>query len=696
MNRQGREYIEKFFSGGGRLSTALDGYEFRGAQLTMALAVMEAFSNGEFCCCEAGTGIGKTIAYLLPAVLWSLESHESVVVSTHTKNLQEQICNKDLPLLSSILPEKFRYVPLKGKGNYLCLRRWKEYAAQPSLSLVTGEDGLLRALSAWAGKTRTGDLSGSSPLDPRRDGELWRRICCDSYFCSDSACADAAGCFFRKARRKASSSHIVVVNHSLLVADRLADGGVLGDYENLIVDESHSLVGVAREGMRAEVDRRRLLWHIGSMRRTVRGRKGMASLTGRVTKSAEREVIRLCRDLERSVEGFFAKPVFRSDPGGAGGPEYAQRQRYRKGDRGLDELVRDGSLVLADLERLTEVMEVIVKEAGDEAGEDELLEVQGHIGMLRDCTADLGSLLDVEEGSRVYWIEKGGGRADPGGSLNATPVDVAPFLEEVLFSSLRTGIFTSATMRVMDSFDFFLRSNGLDRLEYRFGECLALSSPFYYEEQSMVAVPAFMPDPRSEAYRDRLVNVLRRTIPALRRGTLVLFTSVSLLEYCYSRLKDELERDGMLCLGQGIDGTREQITDRFREERTSVLFGTDSFWQGVDIPGEALEVLVFTRLPFSVPNDPLSEAIDESIRKRGGDPFTEYFLPGAVMKFRQGFGRLIRSTRDMGVVLVMDNRILRQRYGRAFVDSLPVVPVEIASEDGWLPALEKWWCQFSS
>jgi predicted DnaQ family exonuclease/DinG family helicase len=696
MELKGREYIQNFFSSDGQLSHAFEGYEIRDAQLDMALSVMEAFSSGEFCCCEAGTGIGKTISYLLPAVLWSLETRERVIISTHTKNLQEQIYNKDLPLLSSVLPDKFRYVLVKGKGNYLCLRRWREYAAQPSLSLEPGEDELLRELATWADKTTTGDLSSSSPLSPRRDRELWRRICCDTYFCSDSVCSDAVKCFFRKVRRKALSSHIVVVNHSLLIADKLADGGVLGEYNSLIIDESHSLVRVAREGMKAEVDQRRLLWHIRTIRRMLKGKKEKAALSGKVSKGTEREVLQLCRRLEKLVEDFFAKPVFLSERKAGEGPAFTQKNRYRKGDASLKELKQEGSFLLDDLERLVDVLDSLVKEMAEELEEDKLLEAHGHLEMLRECTADLGSLLIVDEDSRVYWIEKGGKKGVKGGSLNATPVDVAPFLEEILLSNLRTGIFTSATLRVMDSFDFFLRSTGLDQMGHRFGDCLALPSTFYYEDQSMVAVPTFLPDPRHDTYRERLADILHKTIPALRRGTLVLFTSISLLDYCYNRLKEDLEKEGILCLGQGIDGTREQITQRFKEERSSVLFGTDSFWQGVDIPGEALEVLIFTRLPFSVPNEPLSQAIEENIRKRGGDPFMEYFLPGAVMKFRQGFGRLIRSTRDMGVVLVMDNRIMRQRYGRAFVESLPVMPVEIGSEDSWIPALQKWWGQFSS
>ena len=688
MELKGQEYIEKFFARDGYLSNVLRGYEFREAQISMAGSIFNTFSSGGYYCCEAGTGIGKTISYLLPAILWSVESKERVVVSTHTKNLQEQIHTKDLPLLSSILGVPFRYELIKGKGNYLCLRRWKEYAAQPSLALAQGEDELLGELSSWAGKTKTGDLSYDSPLSTGKGRALWKRICCDTYFCRDSACPDHHRCFLRRARRNAYNASIAVVNHSLLIADRMAGGGVLGDYACLIVDESQNLSRVARDGMKSEVDQRRLMWHVGTMRRLLRGGPAVGGVG--LTKDEAAEVNRLCRVVEKSVGLFFSEPFFRSTSCDSEKPLFRERVRYSSLAGGLDEIQANGSLLLKSLERLQSSVGEVIGEMGEDDPEDGLLEVRGHLEMLRECTDDLGSLLWADEKSRAFWVEKEPGGKDHGGSLNAAPIDVAPLLKEMLFSGLRVGIFTSATLRIGESFDFFRRSIGLEQGE-KAGECEVFSSPFYYEEQALVVIPGFLPDPREDDYAERLIGVLRETILSLRRGMLILFTSRSLLDHCYHSLEDPLGSEGIQCLGQGIDGTRDQITKLFREDRSSVLFGTDSFWEGVDVPGEPLELLVFTRLPFSVPTDPLSQAVEEAIRERGDNPFTEYFLPRAVMKFRQGFGRLIRSSHDQGIAMIMDKRVSSRRYGRSFVESLPVTPVEIADENSWIPALTKWW-----
>jgi len=691
MASRGIEYIEKFFADEGLLTSALDGYEYREAQLLMARSILETFSDGGFYGCEAGTGIGKTIAYLLPAILWSIESKERVVVSTHTKNLQEQIFSKDLPLLASILPDPFRYELIKGKSNYLCLRRWDDYLFQPTFSLVPGEDRLLRELASWIEETGTGDLSHLSPLNPERHRELLKRLCCDDYFCSESACPDQGRCFLKQARRRAQSAHIVVVNHSLLIADRMADGGVLGDYDCLIIDECQSLPRVAREGMRVEVDRSGLLWRVRTLLRSMKGGQGKEKSPAAISKRARKAILDQCRRLEKDYDAFFSLPPFQAGIQEMDGPGPQERSRYRREDPRLKELGEVGIPLLREMESLQEIIREAMREAEGEGAGDGLSELCGHLEMFRESQEELASLLRAESDEQVYWIGRGEGGGEVGGSLNSAPIDVAPFLQEFLFSSLRAGVLTSATLRIMESFEHFYRSIGIDRLRDRLTASAVFPSPFAYEEQALVAVPTFIPDPREERFPEALVDILDRTISALERGTLVLFTSNGLLAHCYRHLKGPFEEKGIILLGQGIDGTRDQITRTFREERKSVLFGTDSFWEGVDVPGESLEVLVFTRLPFPVPADPLSEAVEESIRARGGNPFTEYYLPNAVMKFRQGFGRLIRSTRDRGIALVLDRRILNPRYGAAFVEALPVPPVVIDREGAWLPALQGWW-----
>ncbi len=691
MQSRGIDYIEAFFAEDGDLAARLENYEFREAQSAMAGSIFETFAAGGFTCCEAGTGIGKTISYLLPAILWSVESDERVIVSTHTINLQEQIVHQDLPLLKSVLPVSFRHALVKGRRNYLCLRRWTEYASQPSLSFVPGEESILKEMFAWVEGTITGDLSHRSPLHPRRDGELWRKICCDSHFCTETECPDQGRCFLRKARRKALSSHIVVVNHSLLIADRMSDGGVLGDYGCLIVDESQNLPKVARESLKIDTSRSKLSGRVRLVGKWVaRGGSGKGS-PGMLPEASGKEIRRLCRRLERTIGAFFMHPVFRTSRDDEGKGRFPEKSRYRQDDAMLIDLRKSGADLLEELSRLQFIIEDALEGMDAEESQDGRIEVIGHLEMLRECKRELELLLNASDDENVYWIEKRNGEEGGGSSLNAVPVDVASRMREILFSNLRVGVFTSATLRIMDSFQYFLQSIGLDQMLDQFRDSSVLSSPFHYQEQAMIMVPSFLPSPRDGRYRDALVQLIGKTVLSLRRGTLVLFTSVELLEFCYNRLREALEGEGILCLGQGIDGTRDQITHIFKKERNSVLFGTDSFWEGVDIPGEALEVLIFTRLPFSVPSDPISLAIEESIRDRGGNPFIDHFLPNAVMKFRQGFGRLIRNSQDRGVALIMDNRILNQQYGIAFVDSLPIMPEKIDSEEDWIKRLTGWW-----
>ncbi len=693
MKLKGMSYIEEFFAKGGALARALEGYEFRGAQLDMARSIMETFENGGLYCCEAGTGIGKTLAYLLPSVLWSIEAKERVIVSTHTKNLQEQITGRDLPLLSSILPMPFTYIIVKGKGNYLCLKRWRNYAAQRHLDIPGDKEDRLEALAEWVRGTRTGDLGSSSPIDARRDRELWNSLRCDTYFCNDTACEDYRRCYFKNARRRAQSANIVVVNHSLLIADKVADGGVLGEYDHLVVDETQDLARVAREGLREVIEPRGLIRHLRAVTGILgRGRR-KDSVAGRMTRETREGIRRRCRGMEKTIDEFFGAPAFGSGSIDQGESRFVGRVRYVRGDDIARDLRESGDHLIGDLQGLTDLMYDSAREMEDGPSSDEMLEYEGYIEILREAEKTLRLLIDADDGSMVYWIEKPAMSGISAGSINAAPIDVAPQLREILFSGLRTGIFTSATMRVMGGFDFFLRSTGLSEMDDRSRPSQVFPSPFCYEEQAMVVVPSFLPDPRDDLFADRLTDLLRDTILSLNRGTLVLFTSNSLLEECYRRLRDELAGEGIRVLGQGIDGSREQITRVFREDRRSVLFGTDSFWEGVDIRGESLEVLIFTRLPFSVPSDPYSRAMDEWIRERGGNPFVEFFLPTAVMKFRQGFGRLIRSGRDRGIAMIMDNRILRQRYGKAFADDLPVAPIEVSDPSSWIPTLKRWWSE---
>src|SRR5467141_727987 len=645
------ERIRKIFSENGRLSKATN-FEFRPQQQEMATAVARALEEDRHLVVEAGTGVGKSLAYLAPAILFALEQHKKAIVSTHTINLQEQLLYKDIPILKKILPVEFEATLMKGRQNYLCPRRL-ERALQQQNELFTGpEQNELTRLAEWAGTTRDGSLSDLS-VEP--DPKVWTQVCSEPHICTTKSCGQS-NCFYQQARKRLLSSDVIVINHTLLFMllgspDQQAEreSGYLFPNDFIIFDEAHTVeqvasrqigIGISQYGLRSTIQR---LYN-------ARSRKGL------FTVMRDAAGVRLAAELVDRVEQFFAVIESRSD--------------FRKGREfrvRTPEFVPD--TITGRLTALQGRIAEVVKRADDEILKAELQEFGRRI---RDARDGIAIFLEQSAPEHVYWVERTG-RTKRFLALNAAPVDLAPVLRRMLFRDNCCCVMTSATLAIgRPDLAYFRRRIGAMDVEP-----LQLGSPFDFQRQMKMFVVQKMPDPRDAAYQKELEQWIAHFVKKTDARAFVLFTSYRDMQQVAGAMQKFFVENGMNLLMQGGGAPRSKLLEQFKTTPRAVLFGTDSFWGGVDVPGEALSNVIITRLPFAVPDHPLIEAKLELVQERGGDAFTEYSLPEAILKLRQGVGRLIRTKSDCGIIVILDNRIVTKPYGRAFMSALPKCPVEI-------------------
>jgi ATP-dependent DNA helicase DinG len=694
----------------GPIARSLRGYEHRHDQIRMAEKVAETFAEGGVLAVEAGTGTGKSLAYLVPAIHWSREHDERSIVSTNTINLQEQLIRVDLPFLAEHLGVTFTAALVKGRGNYLCVRKAAEVGASPALLLDDAARDEIRSILEWAEETVDGSLA-DLPFVPRPDA--WEAVVAEHDDCLRSRCPDYDRCFFYKARREAAAADLLIINHHLLLSDLAlrsvlpddAASGILPPASRLVIDEAHHLEDVTTDHFGAELTLRRIerpLARLQHPRAAERGvlpalREKLLSLGAaedRLTAMGAARWIEGLRprvsELARHATGLFdrlllevASALPRSGGGSASGEgasnteelqirvvwEIRESAFWKVVVETVQELVQSIDAFIAEVAPVLERI-AMLSPSSAEATLFLATQLEALAGRLRAVALELMSFVaDTPDLCRWFSVRRRLSHS-PSLVLAFAPVEAGPKLRDTLFQTFESVVLTSATLSVEKRFDYLCERTGLSLLPEGRVATLRLESPFHFADQALIAVPADVPPPDAPGYEQTLQDVVRRTIEASRGGAFVLFTSYSALARAHEALAPVLRSRGLPVLRQGESG-RNLLLERFRRDRSSVLFATDSFWEGVDVRGEGLRAVIIARLPFRVPSEPIFVARCEALEERGGDPFADYALPQAVIKLRQGFGRLIRAHDDTGVVVIADSRLARKRYGTVFLNSLP-------------------------
>jgi len=693
--------IAKLIEPGGLISQQLRQYEHRPQQVDMVREIVNAFNQNKIAIIEAGTGTGKTIAYLLPAIFWSVKNKERVAISTNTINLQEQLIHKDIPLLQQALKVKFKAVLVKGRGNYACLRKVNALEADFQFYAEEKEASTLTTLIKWAHRSQDGSRSDLNFVPPE---ETWEKIKAETDSCLRSKCPHFHQCFVNRARREAASADLLIVNHHLLFADlalrkvlgNYAELSILPAYRKLVLDEAHNIEDVATSYFGGQLTRIGLLRLLRKFyHEKKKGERGLLpflkiklfqnrkELTEDklevLLKKIDEELIPNKERLAEMVEEVFQCIVsFMESQMGTDKPEHQLRitpdiRALPQWEEEIELPVKGLCLELrsyaTSLKNLNKKLSHLGKELKEKL-EAQLIELKVLIERLDHSAFLLQSILLEEEEDKVQWMETQPQVRWRIVRLHSSPLLVADEMVDSVYSKFDTVVLTSATLTTEGKFNYINNRLGLDRVSTQRLSELMLPSPFNYQEQAIIGIPIDLPDPRHQGYVPEISRLLFKALTISEGKAFILFTSFKMLEETHQRLAEALKLLSIRSLKQGED-TRHNLIEEFKRDKSSVLFATSSFWEGVDVVGEALECVILVKLPFKVPTDPVLEARMEYIHKQGGNPFTEFSVPQAVIKFKQGFGRLIRTRADRGAVLILDKRIVEKSYGKVFLNSLP-------------------------
>ncbi|MEN8127175.1 MAG: helicase C-terminal domain-containing protein [Planctomycetota bacterium] len=631
-------------------------FESRPEQLAMARRVQAAMQEGFHLTVEAGTGVGKSFAYLSGAIDQAVRQSGKVLISTHTINLQQQLIEKDIPFLASLLPERFTARLAKGRGHYLCKRRL-EYAVKRKASLFDEDTRELGRIAEWAEATTDGSVS---ELDFVPASEIWQAVQSEHGNCQGRKCGHYSQCFYWKARRKLETADIIVANHALLFSDlALKEAGVsvLPDYHRVIIDEAHTIEHIAEDHFGIRISQSQLTWLLDRLYNP-RKRKGL--LAFHKSASEAKDAVKKCRQAAQvffaQVQAWYAHAG--EDNNGRCEPEFVENNVGPM----LKELRLD-----------------LVKLAKTAKSEDDTFEFLRYADQLGGIETDLKDFILQQKDGCVYWIEVESNRRKKI-LLRCAPLDVGPYLKRALFDQYESVVLTSATLSLggqeKEGFAFFSGRVGLEDFQ-----SLQLGSPFDYEQQVQMYLEPDLPEPNSSNFVDAACEAIKKYLLKSDGRAFVLFTSYAMLKKAAANLEAWMADQDMELLVQGGGTDRARLLEHFKQDTRSVLFGTDSFWQGVDVPGESLSNVIIVKLPFAVPNHPLIAGRIELLKEQGHNPFFSYQLPMAIIKFKQGFGRLIRNKTDRGMVVVLDSRIVRKMYGRQFIAAIPKCRVEVVNTE---------------
>ncbi|WP_284640158.1 ATP-dependent DNA helicase DinG [Paenibacillus silviterrae] len=685
-------------------------YEERESQVQMLNNVESAFQKEQHLMIEAGTGTGKSLGYLIPSLYYGLKNEKKVVVSTHTINLQEQLRERDIPLLKELFPVPFKAGILKGRSHYLCSRKFE--AKVNTLDFENGREDRVTAaqMIVWLGETKHGDdeelhFSGKGQ-------QFWYSVSSDAESCLNRACPWFKKCFYHRARHEANNADVVITNHSLLFTDVVAENRVLPGYKHLVIDEAHHFEEVASKHLGIELHYHglsgTLLWLYKDARtgqlsllkqKLARFEKDITQKWCSMIEEIVPRLIALKEQWDELTEVLYQLLASRSDASQTEGNTMVLRLRKDSLPNGWDKLMimeENMQLHFTEVNKKLDRLLTEVKELQDEYDAASLVtDLSGTVKQLFRHKDALHFFMTMADENYVYWLEAGHYNKARSLQLSSVPMDVSSLLKQYFFDAKESVVMTSATLSVGKSFDYTCEQLGLQTKDDNKLVTVQLPSPFNYREQALVVIPRDFPSIRGNVgekeFVDKLILSLAEVALETKGRMLVLFTSNRMLKAAHAGLKDMLSPFGIQVLGQGVDSSnRSKLTRMFQNYPASVLLGTSSFWEGVDIPGNALSCLAIVRLPFQPPNHPLVEAKTENLKKLGQNPFMKLSVPQAVIRFKQGFGRLVRTASDRGIVLVYDTRVIDTNYGKYFLYSLPGPKIEHMNTSQLVPRIKQW------
>ena len=681
--------IQHCFSPEGKLSEAMKGFVERPSQTRMAACVAEAFNTATFLVAEAGTGTGKSLAYLLPSAFFALKNSVRVLISTHTRNLQDQLISKDIPVVRKAVGEELRFCVLKGRSNYLCIHRYHRLLSGELADLSYRERMGMLPLIRWAQETKTGDIEEQNQFNIRWFSRIWRQICADAHLCKGKRCPDFGSCFLQNARQRALGSHLVIINHSLFFSEICSESSFLGSIGPIVFDEAHHLESCGHQHLRVEVDTNRFTQFLDSMT-TID--KEIKKLEGRPTPAlpSEKDFKTIIKRLRSGIAVFLDDLNAWAGPRSTGSAEY--QVEYRQD--AFSSLGSRAELINAFSDLQDMLYHLLQSFGTDEAAGGDDTTLLPTLRLLSDRTSQLKADLEYVTGAvtegHVFWIE---GNLKKGWTkLCGVPLDIGALLSGLWEKNSAACIFTSATLAVSRSFDYFRRKTGLTGPIGEKTRCESFESPFS-PTQALRGAMRNAPACDAPEFPDYVATVISALMSEFRKNVLVLFTAHAMLGAVHARCKNLLTLNGAVLLAQGITGNRQAVLDEFKNSDCAVLLGADSFWEGIDVPGKACEIVVIPRLPFQVPTHPLTQALSRKMENEAGESFFSYAVPEAIIKFRQGTGRLIRSKEDRGALIVLDNRIMTKNYGKRFRDSLEGDVQPFSTIDDLLPALKIFFAQ---